>query len=437
MPRFAVASAVVLVACLAQTSPAAVLPHAVAQSPAVTSVSDATAMTLVAAVALALRISPKLEASQSRMAAARGRVRSLGWLANPLLDIGFSAGGTNVGSRDEDIILTQTFDVSQQRSLKRQAAIRVLAAAEADMRTTANDLVREVSLTYVDLQLADAQLEFNQEDTARTRRLKEAVDRKVEQGQAAKTAAMRAEVELLRGLQRLQQAETARIVAATRLAALLGLPMDTPLQARPDFVVGPATDASLDLRSDVLQRRPELAALTARMQAQQFEARAVGAGRWPDLVVYGRRSRIFDLAADMGVRAALQFPLLDFGSISGAQQEAEALATERQALFRAETVRVTTEIAVAEHRLRGAQRGLEAYQRGVTDRMQQLAHKAQIGYEAGAYTLFEVLDAQEAAHNVPHAQLNAKAEVVRAEAELAWALGVATPDLDTTTGGTK
>ncbi|MFP5504442.1 MAG: TolC family protein, partial [Candidatus Sericytochromatia bacterium] len=162
----------------------------------------------------------------------------------------------------------------------------------------------------------------------------------------------------------------------------------------------------------------------ARVQAQEQEVQAAGRARFPDLVVAARRARLIAPQADVAVRASLLFPLLDFGSIGGAQQEAEALLAERQALLKAEEARVTAEVAAALERLRGARRALVAYQSGVLERSQELARKAQTGYEAGVFALFEVLDAQEALRLARLTQLNAAVEVARAEVELAWAIGL-------------
>lgn len=383
-------------------------------------------MTVEAALEKALATNPRLEASRAQLEAARGRVRAWGAQANPLVDVGVSAGGANVGSRDEDLIVTQTLDLSQQRASRRQAAESARDAAEAEFQAAANDLARDVRFAYIDAQVARDQAALAVEAVERLTRLQSAVERRVEQGAAPQTSALRAEVETMRARQAAQMADTQLSVALVQLGALLGTAIAPKCLDRrlPD---GRAGAEGEDLLAIAHARRPELRAQRARVVAQEQEVRAVGQGRYPDLVLAGRRARVFAAQADLGVRATLQFPLLDFGTLGGAQAEAEAVLTERRALLVAEERRVTTEVESARARLAGARRTLDAYGAGILSRSLALARKAQTGYDAGVYALFEVLDAQESVRLARAAQLNAAQAVAHAEAELAWATGLSTP----------
>jgi outer membrane protein TolC len=374
------------------------------------------------AIRLAFERHPRLQASKQRLEAARGRARAWSGQPNPLVDVGVSVGGQNVGSRDEDLIVSQTLDLSQQRAARHQSAARALEAAESDYGAAANDLARDVRLAYIDAQTALGQQALAQEAHARAVRLRSAVNKRVEQGVAPQTAAMRAEVEALRASQALLAAGTELTVALVQLRLLTGVTI-APGALEPTIATGPVASTDDDLTARALRDRPELKSLRARVEAQVQEARAIGQSRFPDVVLAGRRARLFAAQADVGLRASLQFPLLDFGSIGGAQQEAEAMVGERQALLLAEEARVASEVMAAQERLAGTRRALSAYQSGVLARSQALERKAQTGYEAGVYNLFEVLDAQEALRSARTAQLSVNRDIARAEAELAWATG--------------
>lgn len=373
----------------------------------------------------AILVHPRIEAARQRVEAAQARVRALGGQANPLLDIGFSAGGTNVGSRDEDLILTQTFDLSQQRVHRRQAAEAERDAVQADLEAAMNDLGRELRLAFTAAQLAERLSALEHESVQRAERLKRIANQRVDQGVAPQTAALRAEVELLRARRNLQQADVEVATRMEALRALGGMPSGSPLELTP---LAPEERAAVAASSDALPPRPELFALKSRVEAREQELRAVGAGRWPDLVLAGRRARVLAPNADVGLRASLQVPLFDFGAIAGAQAEAEAGVAERRALLRAEEARVKAEVSAAKLRLAAAKDALAAYETGIVARSRTLVKKAQMGFEAGVYSLLEVLDAQEALHQAETARLLATAELANAQTGLLWALGQAAKD---------
>ena len=325
---------------------------------------------------------------------------------------------------DEDLIVTQTLDVSRQRDARHQAALLAVDGAEAEVGVAAQELARDVGLAYVAAQAAAAEADLAREAEERLRRLEGAVQVRVTRGAAPRTAAVRAEVEALRASQASQLAASRRAVALARLRALVGWGADGDPRLDAAIATGTLGAERAGLLAEALARRPELVALRARAAAQEYEVQAIGRSRFPDLLLAGRRARVLAPQADVGVRAGLQFPLWDFGAIGGAEQEAEAILAERRAQVRAEEARIQGEGEAGLARLRGARLALLAYQPRVLERSRELARKVEVGYRAGVYALFELLDAHEALRLARLAQLQATLEAAQAEIELAWAVGL-------------
>lgn len=377
------------------------------------------------AVSLALAADARLRAKREQIEAAEGGVEAQARHPNPILDVGVSTGGPGVGSRDEDIIVSQTFDTSGQRKLRRRSASSKLDSVQSDYSMAVNDLVREVLVAYVEAQSAMGQRDLGRESSERANRVKELVSRQVERGAAAQTAVTRAEIELLRVQQFTRQSELARDSAIVQLRSLLGQSDGGPiaLESLDVATAGPLPEELDTLKLEAKRMRPDLASLAEGVRAQEQEVRAISASRRPDLQVAARRARLLDDDADVGLRASLVLPLFDYGSIAGAHRQARAVAAERRALLEALQRRVDTQVTLGYQKNLSARQALQAYQGSVLARSSELLEKTRQGYESGLYSLIELLDAEGAMNQARLGHLNAHAEMQRAEIELAWAVG--------------
>ncbi|MBI3894137.1 MAG: TolC family protein [Candidatus Wallbacteria bacterium] len=377
------------------------------------------------AVSLALAADARLRAQRERVDAAAGGVQAQTRLVNPVLDIGTSAGGNGVGSRDEDIIVSQTFDTSGQRKLRRLAALRMLDSAHSDYSMAVNDLVREVRLAYVEAQAAVGQRDLGRESAERANRVKELVSRQVARGAAAQTALTRAEIELLRVRQATRRSELAAGLATVELASLLGQRHGGSFALEPlDACAAPPRPGELDaLQAEAKRRRPDLSSLAESVRAQEQEVRAIGARRRPDLMVAARRAKLFDSEADVGVRAGFIVPLFDYGSIAGEERQARGVAAERRASLEALERKVDAQVALSYEKDLSARQALQSYEGSVLARSSELLEKTRQGYESGLYSLLELIDAEGAMNQTRLGYISAQAELRNAAIELAWALG--------------
>jgi outer membrane protein TolC len=130
----------------------------------------------------------------------------------------------------------------------------------------------------------------------------------------------------------------------------------------------------------------------------------------PDLFVEARHDNLLDpLGGGSSLRVGVIFPVGGSAKQRGEVQAAQAVAAE-QAATGEETGRVAQlEITTAYNDLLKAQREVQAYQQGRLDEAKQLLAMAQLGYDKGANSYLELLDAQ-------HEYSKAQADYARAQA---------------------
>lgn len=214
-----------------------------------------------------------------------------------------------------------------------------------------------------------------------------------------------------------------------RLARLVGLPLDPPLELTGALVYAPL--AGLDahaLAATAQASRADLAAARARVEAAELSARAAAELRWPTLGARGdlgeigpsaeRAERTWTLGA--GVRV----PLFDGGEISARRAAAEAALTAR----RGELADLEREV---DYDVRAALLDLDtaAEQVATATAGRDLAERelavARDRFAAGLDSSLDVISAQQAAAAAREAYLASLYGHNAAKASLARALGLA------------
>jgi outer membrane protein TolC len=378
----------------------------------------AESLTVQQAVDIALRQNPDLRAAGNETDAARAGERGARALANPEILVAPTVVGT--AGADSAVSVVQPLEVNGQRAVRSRIARFETSATQASYRVVANDLVRSVKQTYWDVAQAANFVELNRDNVTTADALHEAALRQRDVGAAPGAHVIKSGVELARARQELSLAESQLSQAKARLNTLLGRPPETAFALADPLLFTPLVVDEARLRTNAAANRPELAEAQASLCAREAEVRAVEVRRRPDLALQARQETF---GGDAGVAIGVTLPLLDWGSVQADREKAEdkAIAQSR----RVESVRnaVSLDVESALREVSRTEALIKEYEQGVVSQAEQLARMAQKGFEAGASSYLEVLEAQRTLKAVRTEYYAALADHQKAIAQLEWATG--------------
>ncbi|HEX6087572.1 MAG TPA: TolC family protein [Thermoanaerobaculia bacterium] len=358
------------------------------------------------AVRIAQRSASVVALGAAQLDLARSDVERERRWPNPTLDYTRES----AGETEQFLALSQSFDFSRRRLLRRRAAELRVEAAQEEVAGGQLDLAR---LVRSEFSRAASQQELVRALSEWSRRIAAAAEtaaRLQAGGEVSGYDRRRLERERISAEARLAAERGALIAAQRRLAALLGTDaMEGVTLQRPTPPEIP-TDAELAAR---IEQRPDVTAIAKRIEAATLDRQA--AQRW--------RVPLFDLTAGMKNTQA------DSGAILGAGVSVPIFHRNQDELLRA-----NAELAILEAqrtlvvaRARGEAAGLAAEARALRTAAllfreqalptsERLTATAEAAYRAGEVGILELLDAYRTALD---AELEAAALEARArEAEI-------------------
>lgn len=333
------------------------------------------------------------EAETSRVVQAEIAVTEAGLLPNPVLDIARDRIGVVGGDTTERTAqLSQTFDFSGRRALRREAATQRLDAARLDGKDRRLTTIAEVRRVFAETLHRDRVQGALGQWLARIEAATLVAAQLAKAGEVSGYERRRFQREAQTARARLSgvQADAAR--NREKLAALTGKRPEEARHLAGELLPGalPALEAALA----GLRRRPDLASLVAQAEAFERERQAAERAWIPDLTLSVGQKRIEEPAhSGNGVILGVSFsiPLFDRGQAS--QQRSRA---------RAQAIRADHALALdkAEAELRGVWRqadelrkAAEAFRGDSLAGFRDLSRIAEAAYRAGEATLLELLDA--------------------------------------------
>ncbi len=302
--------------------------------------------------------------------------------------------------------------------------------AEAALERAKQQLILEAKQAYYQMLLAQAGVEVAQRALAAAEENLRVARARVAAGTSPRFDEVSAEVNAANARQGVIRARNALALAQHALAALLGQPLDTPLQPRETMTVVPVRTALEALLRRALDARPELAEHRARITAAAAAIEVARAGARPALVLTGGPTWGNTTAAGLGTSAAFGWsltlaatvPLFDGGLTAHRIREAEA----RVAQLRAAEVQLRQSIELEVRRalltLASAAEEVAAAEATVQQAMEGL-RIANVRFAAGVSTNLEVITAQAALAQAEANRVQALFNVNVARAQLERAVG--------------
>jgi cobalt-zinc-cadmium efflux system outer membrane protein len=316
--------------------------------------------------------------------------------ANPTLEYSRDNSRNGTGIREETWHVSQPFDLSGRRALKRDAGEQRVIAAEADARQLRVEQAGEIRRSFFQLLLHERQLDAFDAWVRRFTDAERVIGKLRASGEASgydlrrlareRQAAIAQHAEKHAELERIR--EQFRALLGSGIAAYDGIVGDLlpVVPANPETLLGK------------LDERPDLAALGARAAAADLEGRAAARGWIPEVTLgVGAKRGDYGFGHEKVTSFTAAIPLPVFDHQQPGLQRAMAQAMSARAEYRLTRSR-------AEGQLRGLHRQVlklvaaaETYRRETVAQSGDLVHIAEAAYAAGESTVLELLDAYKSA----------------------------------------
>ena len=407
-------------------------------------------LTFARAQALLQEHNPQLRAAQARGRATGQAARAEALFPNPTLRV--SEERTNLQGDGVDdqwyLSVTQPLRYPGEQSARSAAAAATARAAKGRAEETAATLYRTLRRRYLDVVVAERRRAIYRGFTNAIRRVARDARARVEEGDLGTVRQARVQTARAQYEDGLAEATRALRTARSDLDALLH-PDSSRVQApgatrtahvdstpRPDYqVAGSLQYRPVDVSEGAalqraLQERGQVQAARATLEAQRKHLTTARYGRFPDLSVSAgpKTQTVPGSETTFGFTAGLnvELPLWN-----GGQTKVDATRNRReeaQARLDAARRRARTDVRTATEDLRSYRARIETASQDVLADIDSLLQDAQYVYQEGDITLFELLDAIEAARSATLLKTRLTAKYLRALYDLEYALGVGPAD---------
>lgn len=364
-------------------------------------------LTLDDAISRAVAADPGLRAAGAGVDAARGGVRQARARPNPELSTdvenfngrddlrGFSGSETTIG-------ITQQIEVGGRRSARIGLANRELHGAELDRVLRGLELARNTQSAYYDALAAQELVGIATERLRTAEALNSSVARRVAAARDPLMAGARAEAGLAEARTALIRAQADAALSRARLTSLLGGVNGFALTAE-DFAL---PRASTHAHSPVAETSPDIARLVSERDRSAAAVRVERSLAWqnPSLTLGYRRFE--DRNGDGAMVAGFSVPLNIFDRNQGSI--ARARGEERRAEYELEAGRlvIMREYASLERAIATDAQQARSIEDDVIPQAERALNLAQNGYDRGAFSYLDVLDAQRSLSDARQARVD-------------------------------
>jgi outer membrane protein TolC len=410
--------------------------HLAYDSPAVDDpFADRVELDLTQLTAEVLKRNPTIQAMVATWQAAAQRYPQSIAFDDPMF--GFMVGPASLGSNDVDfgwmVEGSQKIPWPGKRQWRGQAAQAEADATFQDVEDARLKLAEMTTMAFLEYFVADRELELNIQNVDQLKIIHESTHNNLVNQKVSQRDVVDVEVQLKLLDERQVELRRMRKVAAARINTLLHRVPDHPLPPPPASLPEPKPlPAAGSLRKLALERRPDLAALGARIRAEEAAVEVASREFYPDLEFVARYDGFWqgtdrDLAPQIGMN--LNLPLQK-DRRRAAVNEAIQNVTRRRAeyLERADAIQEAVEVAV--ERLVEARAKIDRYAGrpdGIIAKAELSAESAQIGYRQAATDFLRLIDSQRQLIGFRDKLVEAEAEYHRRLAELERTIGGAIP----------
>jgi outer membrane protein TolC len=293
--------------------------------------------------------------------------------------------------------------------------------ADAELR-----LVESAKVAFLEYYLVRRDLELNEEGLRLTQGFRETADEHYRNLLVTQQDLLQADLELNDLRRRKLELERMDRVAVARVNTLLHRLPAERLPPPPGALPNPMTAPALDVaQAIVVERRPDLVALGARLRAEQASVELAERDYYPDLTVVGRYDGFWqradrNLAPMVGVNLNVPF---DNDRRRAAIREAQSRVAQRRAEFEAKLDEVRSDVQIAYQQLVESRRSLELFDKSILPVAEHNLESARANYGATKIDFLRLLEADRQAITLREKRQQALADYYRALAAFERASG--------------
>jgi cobalt-zinc-cadmium efflux system outer membrane protein len=373
-------------------------------------------LTLADALARAQAQSPLITAAEASVKAAEGRARQAGLMPNPeagLQSENFAGSGAygRFGAAETTATLSQRVELGGKRRTRAAAAAAEVETARISLLIAKADLSQEVAARYAEAVASRDRLVLARETAVRADDLSKVASTLVEAGREPPLRAMRAEAASREAAANVTAAEAEAAAARRALVTLWGEAAEAV-----DLADADAAKAEAEPTVDPTETLDVRLARAERRTAETVIDRERAAGR-PDLTVQAG-VRKFEETGDSALIVGVSAPIPVFNRNQGVVAAARADATAAEAKERLVLARSVRTFRDAQAALVAADARMEALRDKILPQAQTAVDLARRGFEAGKFSLLDVLDAQTALTTAQTDLIAARLERAKALAAL-------------------
>ncbi len=379
-------------------------------------------LTLHDAILRALAASPRLDASRAGIAAATGSEQQTHLLPNPELGVeaeNFAGSGPYSGFGGSELTYTasQFIELGGKREARQQAAAAERRAAETDLDAARLDLVRDVTLAYMDIVAAEENLRLARdlEDTAR--KVLADVGRRVAAARDPLFQKSRAEVAFATASIARTRAQDMLAMARQKLGRYWRAPLAADAVAS-DAFFSAASPQPLASYEGLLAQTPDLKRYERLREAREADADLASAGMIPDIrASVGLRQ--FPGGNGAAVVAGVSLPIPVFNRNQGEIARAGAEVTRAAGARRQAEFERAQQLADVWTQWQSAWSEIEALKTRALTQAERAFKQALDGYRLGGFEYLDVLDTQRAFFETRAALIAALSRLQAARAHVA------------------
>jgi cobalt-zinc-cadmium efflux system outer membrane protein len=387
------------------------------------------ALTLDAAIRLALSDNPDIRVLAAAIASARGEVTTAKTWQNPEVSVAPGFKKVRDPSTTEfhgDFGLDQTFEWPGKRALRRAVAEKNVGVRQLALAGFRSQLAIQVRRAYFTLLATRDVVALRQQRLTLAKSFVDAAKKKVEGGFAPEFEATKAEVEVVTAQKSLREAQARQDAARVALNALMGRPPTEPLTVAGTLGDNVALPNQSTLLEKALAQNPAVKVQEAQAERTGLSLQSTRKSRLPDFKVgpsveYTRDEQI------VGFGLSLPLPFWDKkkGEIATATAEQEKALAELEKLRR----EIMRDVTTAAQNLTSAKDSLTFYTPALRDKLKAALDAAEQSYSEGRTPLLLYLESQRTYFDTQTDYFDTLQKTFEAQAELESAIGVSLDQL--------
>lgn len=320
--------------------------------------------------------------------------------------------------------LAQQIPWSGKRELRGQKALWEMNAKSSDSETVSLQLTSATRLAFFDDYLTHRELELNSRNVELMQDFRSTAKSKYEAAQVSQQDLSAADLELVKLQQQKLDLEKSRQIAIARINTLLHQRPDEPLPPPPKELAAIADLPEIaTLREDAIQNRPELAALSARIQVEKNAIAIAMKEYYPDFELMTRYDSFWTDRVQRGqLGMNMNIPI----------QKDRRAAAVREAQFRVQKMcselavqqdAVNEEVQMAFARVEASRNTVNLFKDQILSIAEVNLKTARAAYISGSIDFLRLMDARRQSTEQQIGYQRALTEYHRSNAELQRAIG--------------